>query len=256
MALLDLSGVSKFFGGLVAVRDLDLELKEGELLGLIGPNGAGKSTVFNMISGVFPPSKGEIIFKGENIAGYKPHRVTQMGLARTFQISTIFSNLTVLQNVMIGGYNRTGLGMGFLDTFLAQRRKRAALEEMAVETVKLVGLGEFKDELARNLPHGRQQAVALAIALASEPEVLLLDEPVSGMSVEETTWFMELVNSMRKDGKKSILLVEHNVRAVMSYCDRICVINFGSKIAEGSPSEIRKNEEVIKAYLGVEGYAA
>lgn len=255
MALLELNKVNKYFGGLVAVRDLNLELNRGELLGLIGPNGAGKTTVFNMISGVFSPSKGEINFREHNISRYKPHRITRLGIARTFQITTIFGNLTVLQNVKIGGFNRTGLGIGFIDTFVARQKKRDELEEAALEITELVGLYEFKNELARNLPHGRQQAIGLAIALATEPEVLLLDEPVSGMSTEETTWFMEVINSLRKDGKIGILLVEHNVKAVMNYCDRICVLNFGSKIAEGLPSEIKENEEVIKAYLGVEGYA-
>jgi branched-chain amino acid transport system ATP-binding protein len=253
--VLELSRVSRVFGGLVAVKDLDLTLDQGELLGLIGPNGAGKSTVFNVISGVFPPSAGDVIFKARSVGGWPPHRIARMGLARTFQIGTLFSHLTVLQNVMIGGYQRAGLGIGFVDTFLPQRRKRAELERLALETVELVGLRDFRDARVASLPHGRQQAVALAIALATKPAVLMLDEPLGGMDAEETTWFMELIDTLRRNGRRSILLVEHNVKAVMNYCDRICVLNFGSKIADGTPGDIKENDEVIKAYLGVEGYA-
>jgi len=254
--LLELSKVTKFFGGLCAVNNIDLKLHKGELLGLIGPNGAGKTTLFNLISGVLNVSSGNIFLKGQNIIGRKPYHTNRMGICRTFQLKTIFDDLTVLQNVMIGGYWRKGLGIGFLDSFLPTTKKRKELEESALEKIEQVGLADHKDEIAKNLPHGFQRAMALAIALVTEPEVLLLDEPVSGMTVKEIIWMMELINSLRADHKRGILLIEHNMKAVMDFCDKISVINFGTKIAEGLPTEIREDERVIAAYLGGESHAA
>jgi branched-chain amino acid transport system ATP-binding protein len=254
--LLELSKVTKHFGGLCAVNNFDLKLSKGELMGVIGPNGAGKTTIFNMISGVLNITTGNIYFKGQNINGQKPYMINRMGICRTFQLRTIFDDLTVLQNVMLGGYTKKGLGIGFLSSFLGTTKKKKELEQSALEKIEQVGLTNHKDEIAKNLPHGFQRAMALAIALVTEPEVLLLDEPVSGMTVKEIIWMMELINSLRADNQRGILLIEHNMRAVMDYCDKISVINFGAKIAEGLPIEIRQNEDVIAAYLGGKSHAA
>jgi branched-chain amino acid transport system ATP-binding protein len=253
--LLELSQVTKNFGGLCAVNQFDLKLFRGELLGLIGPNGAGKTTIFNMISGVLNLSSGDIFFKEQKITGKKTYQINRMGICRTFQLRTIFDDLTVLENVMIGGYTRKGLGLGFLNSFVGTSKKKV-LKESALEKIEEVGLADHKDEIAKNLPHGFQQAMALAIALVTEPEVLLLDEPVSGMTVKEIVWMMDLVNSLRASQKRGILLIEHNMKAVMDYCDKISVINFGNKVAEGVPAEIRQNQDVIAAYLGGKSHAA
>lgn len=256
IAVLELSRVTKYFGGLCAVNGLDFKVAKGELLGLIGPNGAGKTTVFNLISGVFKVSKGSIIFDGKDIANRSPHEINRAGICRTFQLKTVFDDLTVFDNVMLGGYIKNGLGIGLLDAFLTQRKRRIALERSAMEMIELVGLGDQKNELAKNLPHGFRQAMSIAMALITDPSVLLLDEPLSGMNMREIDWIMGIIDSIRRNGKRSVMLIEHHMKGVMKYCDRIVVINFGSKIAEGLPNEIKENEEVIAAYLGEKSYAA
>lgn len=252
MALIELRKITKRFGGLFAVKDLDLEINKGELLGLIGPNGAGKTTVINMISGIYCPNGGNILFKGEEIIGIRPHEIVRKGIARTFQLGALFGDLTVLENALLGATISAGLGIGFIDTFRAQKNRRKELERKATAALELANLAGMKEEIAKNLPHGLQKLLAIAVALATEPEILLLDEPASGMSHKETMNIMDTVNLLRKGGGISILLVEHNMRAVMGYCDRISVLAYGKKIAEGLPEEIRHDEEVIVAYLGKE----
>lgn len=250
MSLLKLEKLTKSFGGLVAVNELDMSIEPGEIVGLIGPNGAGKTTVYNMVSGAFRPSRGKIIFKDENISGLAPHSVVKKGLARTFQQTTLFANMPVLQNIMLGFHIKSKASyMGALFNTSATRKREKKLLDEAREIAKFIGLGDRQYELARNLPHGPQRALEIAIALAAEPELMLLDEPTTGMNVEETSEMMRRIKQIRDRGI-TILLVEHDMKVVMGICDRICCLCFGKKIAEGSPKEIQSNQEVIKAYLG------
>jgi len=249
MSLLELSGVSKQFGGLAAVSNFDLKLEKGELIGLIGPTGAGKSTIFNLISGVLPPTAGKILFKGGEVGGRKPHEIARMGIIRTFQLNTLFGDLTVFQNALIGGHTSAGLGLGLAEAFFRLKR-REDLEQRSLDVLRLLGLIDLKDEIAKNLPDGHQRILEIGVAVCAMPEVLLLDEPVSGMNVKEAIRVMNMVNSLREREGLSVLLVEHNMRVIMDYCDRVAVVSYGKKIAEGRPSEIKQNEEVIIAYLG------
>lgn len=252
MAILEVVKVTKRFGGLEALRDVDLRLEPGELAGLIGPNGAGKSTFFDVVSGVTRPTRGKVFFQGEDITGMKPHRIVEKGLARTFQATRLFTNLSVEVNIQIGCHisvkqNIAGEVIGLPSV----RRRESDAQQRAIGILKLVGLEGVSQELAKNLPHGYQRALGMAIALAAEPKLLCLDEPVTGMNVEETQFMMGLIQRVRQEGI-TILLVEHTMRVVMGICDRITVLNFGRKIAEGKPSEIQGNKEVIEAYLGRE----
>ncbi len=250
MSLLKLEKLTKSFGGLVAVNELDMSIEPGEIVGLIGPNGAGKTTVYNMVSGEFRPSSGKVIFKDENISRLAPHSVVKKGLARTFQQTTLFANMPVLQNILLGFHMKSKVSyMGALFSTPSTRSTEKKLLDEAREIAKFIGLGGRQYELARNLPHGPQRALEIAIALAAEPELLLLDEPTTGMNVEETSEMMRRIKQIRDRGI-TILLVEHDMKVVMGICDRICVLCFGKKIAEGSPKEIQSNQEVIKAYLG------
>jgi branched-chain amino acid transport system ATP-binding protein len=251
--LLHTSKLSKYFGGLAAVSELDLAIYPGEILGLIGPNGAGKTTVFNMLSGFLVPTSGSIRFKGDEIAGRKPYELARYGIVRTFQLTTVFGDLTVLDNVLLGGHLRA-------DTRPWQVLcKRPAIptaeQEQAWKTLEITGLTPFAATLAKNLPHGQQRSLGIAIALAANPILLLLDEPVAGMTAEEKDRVMDLVRLIRDRGV-TVLLVEHDMRAVMGTCERIVVLNFGRKIAEGPPEEIRAHPEVIEAYLGADFDAA
>jgi len=253
MVLLNICNLTKHFGGLTAVNDLNLKIYQGEIVGLIGPNGAGKSTVLNMISGAISVTKGMYTFKDKDITGLPPHRIAKKGIARVFQGNVLFRNLTVMTNVLVGIHLRNNIG--FWGSFFGSSYSRnieKIMYKKASETLMLVGLSDKADELAINLSHGNQRLLCLAVALASDPELLLLDEPVTGMNAEEVSAMVSIIRMLTDKRGITSIVVEHNMRAVMSLCDRIAVISYGSKIAEGSPEEITKNPAVIEAYLGAE----
>jgi branched-chain amino acid transport system ATP-binding protein len=252
MAFLNINCMSKYFGGLPAIKDLDLDINKGEILGLIGPNGSGKTTVLNVISGVFRPTKGRVIFKGQDITGFKPHRIAEKGLIRTFQLTTIFKGKTVLENVVLAHHlqSKAGFWRRVFNTSFA-RQEEGDIKRKSMNILEFIGLAVLSNERAKNLPHGHQRAIEVAIALAANPELLMLDEPVSGMNPEETATMMGLIREIRGRGI-TILLVEHDMKAIMGLSDRIVALNFGHKISEGLPQEIRENKEVIDAYLGRE----
>jgi branched-chain amino acid transport system ATP-binding protein len=254
-ALLQTDGLSRNFGGLAAVADLGLAVQRGELLGLIGPNGAGKTTVFNLISGVIPPSRGRVVFKGVEITGRPAFAIVRLGLARTFQIPTLFSSFSTLDNVVLGAYPHRRRRA--IDVVLARRAPvdDGVAHQRALELLRFLHLDGVQDEQVRNLPHGDQKKVELAVALASRPELLLLDEPFAGLSADEIEDMAEHIQRLRREGM-TFVLVEHNMRALMRLADRVCVLNFGQKIAEGTPGEIAENPEVIRAYLGTKRHAA
>jgi branched-chain amino acid transport system ATP-binding protein len=250
MALLEVKGVSKYFGGLAALSDFDMELNEGEIRGLIGPNGAGKTTLYNVISGVYRPTVGTIAYQGEDISHLPPSTIAKKGLVRTFQQTALFMNFTVLQNISVGRHLHAGENvlrvMG--STPGTRRVEREALKK-AEEIVDFMEMTHIKDELAVNLPHGYMRALGVSVALAAEPKLLMLDEPVTGMNPTEKAHMLNLIQKIRKQGI-TVLVVEHDMRTVMGVCDYITVLNFGRKLAEGKPKEIQSNEEVIEAYLG------
>jgi branched-chain amino acid transport system ATP-binding protein len=249
--LLEISGLTKYFGGLAAVSQFEMYVNEGEIVGLIGPNGAGKTTVFNLITGVFPPTKGRVIFDGIDITGKKSHKVAQLGIGRTFQLNPLFANFTVLQNVSASFHLHPRSSL--LDTYFntaTYRRNEAYILDQSVEILRLVGLDKVKDELAKNLPHGYQKMLGIARALAVKPKLLLLDEPIAGMNPDEIDFTMTAIRKTQQQAV-TFVVVEHNMR-IMDLCDRVVVINFGHKITEGLPEEVRKNKEVIQAYFGGE----
>lgn len=252
MALLELKNVNKNFGNLQAVSNLDFNVTKGEIHSLIGPNGAGKTTVFNLITGTFPVTSGKILFNGEDITLLEPHQIAQRGIARSFQQTFLFMQSTILENILIGFHMhcRAGALKEFLHTASAKKTDQEC-KRQALEIIEFMGLSDLKNELAGNLPHGHQRALGVSIALACNPTLLLLDEPVTGMNPTETTEMVERIRKIRDRGM-TIVLVEHTMRVVMDVSDRITVINYGQKIAEGMHNEIRQNEEVVEAYLGKE----
>ena len=247
-AYFKVEGLHKNFGGLAAVNDLTFQLEKGAIHGLIGPNGAGKTTIFNVISGFYKPSAGKVLYEGEDIGGLQPHRVAAKGLVRTFQETVLFQEFTTFENALMGRYLHTKSSM-ISALFATERASERANEDKALEVLEFLGLAERKDELALNLPHGLQRALGIAVALAAEPRLLLLDEPFAGMNPEETRHMMDLIRKVRESGI-TILLVEHDMQAVMGLCDRITVVNFGRLLTEGAPDEIKRNKDVIEAYLG------
>jgi branched-chain amino acid transport system ATP-binding protein len=249
--MLEIMGLTKYFGGLPAVNDLDFSVKAGEVAGLIGPNGAGKTTVFNLVTGILHPTGGKILFEGKDITNKKPHAVAALGIGRTFQLTGVLPDFTVLQNMTVACHLHPGIR--FSDAFFNVDRRNSRYQNIidhSREMLALLGFDPAKEELARNLPHGHQRLLGIAMAMASSPKLLLLDEPLSGMNAEETGSALEVIEKIRSRGT-SILLIEHNMRAVMGICDKIVVLSFGTKIAEGSPQEIQANKDVITAYLGV-----
>ncbi len=250
MSVLKVIGLTKRFGGLAAVEDLAFDVHAGELLSIIGPNGAGKTTLFNLLTGFYRPTAGKIIFHGMDITGYRPHRIIRSGMSRTFQLTSVFRHSTVLDNVIIGQLPHARIGLiGSIFGIPASGREKKKVIQKAKEIISFVGLADKEDEIAASLTEEARKRLSIASALATEPRLLLLDEPAAGVNLEETNGIIDLIDRIRKNGV-TICLIEHKMKMVMSISDRIIVLSYGKNIAEGTPEEVANNQEVIKAYLG------
>ncbi|MDM5147967.1 ABC transporter ATP-binding protein [Candidatus Persebacteraceae bacterium Df01] len=246
--MLEVRKVTKQFGGLTALNQVSFSIKKGEIRGLIGPNGAGKSTMFKNIAGFYKPTSGDILYQGQSIVGNSPYAIAESGIVRTFQETTLFSELTVHENTMIGCHKYAKINL-LEAIFRLNKDKQKTARERVTEILNFMGLEERQHQLASELPLGSQRALALSIALVSKPEIILMDEPFAGMNPEETSQMMMLTRKVQQSGV-TIVLVEHDMKAVMGLCDSLTVLNFGQLLAEGSPEEICNNEKVIEAYLG------
>jgi branched-chain amino acid transport system ATP-binding protein len=250
--VLKIKNICKNFGGISALTDVSFAINEGEIFGLIGPNGAGKTTMFNVITNMFAPTSGEIMFLDEKITGNRPYKITEKGICRTFQNIRLFTQMTAIENVLVGGHSQSKSGV-FSGVFRtkSQRKEEEKLLNSAKELLELVGLTSYENVISENLAYGQQRRLEIARALASRPKLLLLDEPAAGMNETETDDLYFLIKKVQEKGI-TVLLIEHDMPLVMKLCDRIAVLNFGKKLAEGTPEEIQNNQAVIEAYLGSE----
>jgi len=248
--ILEVIGLRKKFGELVAIDHIDTVVKEGEIMGLTGPNGSGKTTLFNLITGFLKPTEGKVIWEGEDITGLPPHVIASKGITRTFQLITLYKDMTVLKNIIVACHLHVGKGLFAQFMRLPSMRKREKeIEEKAIDLMSFTGLIPHKDKLAGELSSGFQKALAISIAYTTNPKLLLLDEPVTTLSEDRVDMVMELIKKLR-DAGTTVVMIEHNIRAIMDYCDRIVVLGYGTKIAEGTGKELRENKAVVEAYLG------